>query len=332
MTKSVITSIRNTTGIIELNRPKALNSLNADMVIPIAEVLDAWRDDDSVSQVLIHAPERSFCAGGDVKAVRDQVLTGDMTAAENMFAEEYKLNLAVAEFPKPYGAIMDGVVMGGGQGLSMHGDYRIITTNAFASMPEMAIGYFTDVGMSWKLQRFETGPAMGRFLALTGYRLKAADLLYTGMATHLVDSPDPERIIEEGFEKALIDARTAPDSDTGEPQLAAWQDDIDAVFGFDTWAEIDEALNNHGNAEFVEAVRELTAAASPSSLVATTELLAANSKNDLRAALENELRFSQYLLRQPDFAEGVRAVLVDKTRDPKFTAAGDPEEYRALLR
>lgn len=332
MTTPVITSIENTTGIIALNRPKALNSFNGEMISLVAEVLESWRDNEAVTQVLIHAPERSFCAGGDVKQVREAVLAGDLPLADSFFAEEYPLNLAIAEYPKPYGAIMDGVVMGGGQGVSMHGDYRIITPNAFASMPEMAIGYVTDVGMSWRLQQLAGGPALGRFLALTGYRLKAADLLYSGMATHLVDDPDPARIIAKGFDQALADARTAPDADTGEPQLAAWKEDIEAVFGFDTWTEIDEALQRHDNAEFVTTVMDLIAAASPSSLVATTELLAANAHNDLKSALHNELNLGQHMLRQPDFSEGVRAVLVDKTRDADFTPAGDPAEYRALLR
>lgn len=328
MTNPVITSVRNTTGVIELRRPRALNSLNADMVGEIAAALEKWRDDDAVTQVLIHAPERSFCAGGDVRHVRELILDGRVEQADRFFADEYDLNLAIAEYPKPYGAIIDGVLMGGGQGVSVHGDYRIVTDQAFASMPEMAIGYITDVGMSWKLQQLDTGVAMGRFLALTGYRMTPDDMLYTGLATHLVADADPELIIGGGFEAALEGALT----EHGPSRLQDWRKDIDAVFSHDTWADISAALEHYPNTDFVHEVRELISSASPSALVATAELLAANAETNLATALANERELSRLVLREPDFVEGVRAVLVDKSKDARFSPQPDPERYREVLR
>lgn len=328
MTDSVITSVRNTTGVIELNRPKALNSLSPEMIAEIAAALEKWRDDDAVTQILVHAPERSFCAGGDVRHVRELILDGQLSQADQFFAEEYDLNLAIATHPKPYGALIDGVLMGGGQGISVHGDYRIITDQAFASMPEMAIGYITDVGMSWKLQQLDTGAAVGRFLALTGYRLTPDDMLYTGLATHLVSGVDAEAIIGGGFEAALKGALT----EHGPSRLQDWREDIDAVFSHDTWEEISAALDAHPEGDFVSQVRELLSSASPSALVATTELLAANAGTDLAGALANEKALSYVVLREDDFVEGVRAVLVDKTRDAAFSPQPDPERYRRVLR
>ncbi|AWB82281.1 3-hydroxyisobutyryl-CoA hydrolase [Corynebacterium yudongzhengii] len=327
MDTPVITSISNATGVIALNRPRALNSLNPEMVEIIAEALESWRDDDTVEQVLIHAPERGFCAGGDVRAAREAVLEGKSDEADQFFAGEYRLNNLLAEYPKPFAALADGVIMGGGQGISMHGSHRIVTENAFASMPEMAIGYITDVGMSYALQAI-TGKATGRFLALTGYRLKAEDMLHTGLATHVVDSPDIEALTRQSFDDVLADARTT----AIDPPIARVAEDIEAVFRYGSWEEIDKALRSHDNQEFVELVDELIAGASKASLVATAELLAVNAERNLSEALDNELRLGSFMIRQPDFAEGVRAVLVDKTKDASF---GDPlpaSEYRQYLR
>lgn len=327
MTNPVITSVRNTTGVIELSRPKALNSLNQEMIEEIRAALEKWRDDDAVTQILVYAPERSFCAGGDVRRARELILEGRPEEADEFFAAEYELNRVISEYPKPYGAIIDGVLMGGGQGISVLGDFRIITDNAFASMPEMAIGYITDVGMSWKLQQLDTGAATGRFLALTGYRLTPDDMLYTGLATHLVGDPDPEAIIGGGFAAALDGALT----EHGPSQMQDWQEAIDAVFSHDSWADISAALDSCEDTEFVKKVREMTAQASPSALVATAELLTANAHTDLAGALENERKLSYVVLREPDFVEGVRAVLVDKTRDAQFSEAQDPQVYREVL-
>lgn len=318
---TVITSISNTTGVLQLNRPRAINALTPEMVEAVSRALRQWRDDDAVTQVLVASnSEKGFCSGGDVRWAREQVLAGKADEADEFFAVEYAMNRQIAEFPKPYVALIDGVVMGGGLGVSAHGSHRVITPAAFASMPEMAIGYVTDVGMSQVFQRLRFGPAMGRFLALTGYRLTAADMLASGLATHHVDAADgvAEAIVAEGVDQALAQLATQPQEPS---RLVDMVEDIDATFGHDTWAEIDRALASHDNAEFVDLVRELITGASPTSLTRSTELMAANLEVDLAQALDNERQVGEKMRRHPDFVEGVRAVLVDKTRDAQFTTA-----------
>lgn len=337
--KPVIVSVRQTTGVVELNRPRALNSLTPEMVDLILGALEAWRDDDAVTQVLIVSnSEKGFCAGGDVRYAREQILAGNEADVDAFFRTEYAMNHRIAQYPKPYAALIDGVVMGGGLGVSAHGSHRIITERAFAAMPEMAIGYVTDVGMSWLLQRTgPASPALGAFLGLTGYRLTPADMLWAGVATHQISSADVptlvDAVVADGLDAALTGYSSGP---AGKSDLAAMIDDIEATFGHATWAEINAALESHGNAEFVGRVRELMAGASPSSVVATAELFAANREApDLRAGLDNEERLGELIRRRPDFAEGVRAVLVDKTRDAAFdpatTATVDPASFRAVL-
>ncbi|QGU04071.1 enoyl-CoA hydratase/isomerase family protein [Corynebacterium comes] len=330
----VLVSVRHHTGVLELNRPKALNSLNPEMVEIITRSLEQWRDDDSVTQVLITSTsDRAFCAGGDVRHVREEILAGEEAAVDRFFSDEYAMNHMIAGYPKPYIAVMDGIIMGGGLGVSAHGSHRVITERAWASMPEMAIGYITDVGISYASQRWPgSSPAVGAFIGLTGYRLNEADMMYTGLATDIID--DAEAFIGDliglGVDGALGEHSTEVQE---ESRLLAWRDDIEATFHHASWAEIDAALESHDNQEFVQEVRTLMANGSPSATVATAELYAANRRAaDLRAGLDNEERLGELIRRQPDFLEGVRAVLVDKTQDAQFTPAHDPAEYRDVLR
>lgn len=327
MSAPVMTSIRNTTGVIELTRPKALNSLNREMIDTMRHALEQWRDNDSVTQVLVYAPERSFCAGGDVREIYEAVRAGRPEIGDDYFAAEYSLNRYIAGYPKPYGALADGIIMGGGQGISMHGRYRIVTEKTWASMPEPAIGYITDVGMSHTLQAI-AGEAVGRFAALTAYRLTAEDLLHTGLATHVVPQAEPEEIISGGFEAALAEARTV----AVDPPLQRWESDIEAVFSHDHWDEIEQALARHDNPEFVDLVNSLIDGASRASLIASAELLAVNATRSLADALDNEYALGTMMIREPDFVEGVRAVLVDKTKDAQFSDPRPAAEYRAALR
>ena len=326
MTEFVKTEVRGTTGVITLDRPKALNSLNPEMARAIDEILKQWRDDDTVTQVVIQSSGKHFCSGGDVRAARDGVLEGRLDEVDTFFADEYAMNLDIANYPKPYIALCSGVIMGGGMGVSAHGSHMVVTEDAFASMPEMNIGYITDVGMSWLLQNLPKHPsqALGAFLALTGYRLTPDDMLATGLATHKVASLEgvQDGIVEHG--PGYLDEIAL---EQGESQLAALYSDIETTFT-GSWAEIRERLDG----EFGEKVQELTKQASPSSLVAAAELIAANASQDLAGALDNERRLGAVMVREPDFAEGVRAVLVDKDQAPKFAPEADPSKYRAVLR
>ena len=240
MTEFVKTEVRGATGVITLDRPKALNSLNPEMARAIDEILKQWRDDDTVTQVVIQSSGKHFCSGGDVRAARDGVLEGRLDEVDTFFADEYAMNLDIANYPKPYIALCSGVIMGGGMGVSAHGSHMVVTEDAFASMPEMNIGYITDVGMSWLLQNLPKHPsqALGAFLALTGYRLSPDDMLATGLATHKVASLDGvlDGIVEHG--PGYLDEVAL---EQGESQLAALYSDIEATFT-GSWAEIRESL------------------------------------------------------------------------------------------
>ncbi|SDS27298.1 3-hydroxyisobutyryl-CoA hydrolase [Corynebacterium timonense] len=326
----VITQVVERTGIITLDRPKALNSLSYDMITQLADILGQWRDDDAIEQVVIRSAGKHFCSGGDVKAAREGILSGNADHVDRYFEEEYALNLDIARYPKPYIALVGGVDMGGGLGVSAHGSHMVVSEEAFASMPEMNIGFVTDVGMSWLLQNLPGHPsqALGAFLALTGYRLTADDMLATGLATHKVAAETleglAERIATEGL-GVLDEVALEP----GPSALEQWYEPIDALFD-GPWADISARLGE--NPEFAELVGELTAQASPSALVAAAELIRVNANRDLEAALRNELALGSVLTREPDFAEGVRAVLVDKSRDASFAPQPEPDRYRAVLR
>ena len=241
------------------------------------------------------------------------------------------MNNALANFPKPVVALIDGVAMGGGLGISAHGSHRVITENALAAMPEMVIGFSPDVGMTWMMARMvgEPGrpiPALASFALLTGWRFSPADMLWSGLATDYVPSEDlgefMDTVIAESLDDALERFSTQP---TGESELAVWLPEIEECFGHSTWADISAALSECANTEFVELVHGLMRDANPSSVVATVELFNANLEaSSLRVALENENAIGSELRREPNFLEGVRAVLVDKTRDAKFV----PSDYK----
>ena len=326
MSEFVTTEVRGTTGVIALDRPKALNSLNPGMARAIDAALDAWRDDDAVEQVVIHSTGKHFCSGGDVRAAREGMLDGREAEVDAFFADEYAMNLKIANYPKPYIALCSGVIMGGGMGVSAHGSHMVVTEDAFASMPEMNIGYITDVGMSWLLQNLPKAPSqsLGAFLGLTGYRMSPDDMLAIGLATHKVATLDGvlDGIVAHG--PGYVDTIALG---AGESELLSLTDDIDSAFR-GPWAEIQERLSG----ELAELVEQLTAQASPSSLVAAAELFAANAAQDLAGALDNERRLGAVMLREPDFAEGVRAVLVDKDHAPRFAPQPDPAKYRSVLR
>lgn len=324
----IITEVRDTTGIITLNRPKALNSITHEMVRDIQAALDAWREDDAISQVVIQSSGKHFCSGGDVRQVRDGILDGDLERVDTFFRDEYAMNVDIANYPKPYIALCNGVIMGGGMGVSAHASHMVVTEDAFASMPEMFIGYITDVGMSWLLQRLPKVPSqsLGTYLGLTGYRMSADDMLATGLASHKVATLDGvlDGIVAEG--PAYLDKVAAPQGDS---ELLSRIDDIAPVFT-GSWPEIQAKLAQ-APAEFRAQTDELMVGASPSALVAAAELFEANKDLDLKQAIANELALGGVVYREPDFVEGVRAVLVDKTKDAQFAPQPEPEKYRKAL-
>ncbi|MET2717812.1 enoyl-CoA hydratase/isomerase family protein [Streptomyces harbinensis] len=313
-------------GLLTLNRPTALNALTPEMVAALAAALERWREDPSVGGVVLRsASPRAFCAGGDVRAARATVLAGEPEAADAFYAAEYALNGRIAAFPKPYVSLIDGLVMGGGLGISVHGAVRVVTERAVFAMPETRIGFFPDVGASWFLPRL--GEALGRYLGLTGARLDAAQALECGLATHFVpgaELPALEEALRAGGAGgagegvvATVErfARPAPAVD------AAWTERralIERCFGDGRLPEILRRLAAEPG-EWARATLAELSGFSPTSLALTAELLARGAASaDLEVCLERELILARRVARGHDFAEGVRALLVDKDLAPKW--------------
>lgn len=329
---SVVATRQGRIGHLLLNRPKALNALDQAMIRGMADALEAWRDDHAVQAVLVEgAGGRAFCAGGDIRAIREYALAGNTPAIEAFFSEEYDLNAAIASYPKPYVSLIDGVCMGGGIGLSVHGRMCITTEAGLFAMPETIIALFPDVGGSYALPRMPG--ALGMYLGLTGARLQGADAVHAGLATHLVARADLDAlraaIVADGAAAVAGFAQALPAFSLA-PHRAA----IDHCFGADSVAEVIARLEADGGDWAAGALKELRAV-SPSSLLWTFEIIRRGAALSLRAALDEELRLTRRVAVHPDFIEGVRAALVDKDRAPKWNPARvedvDPAAIAAMF-
>jgi enoyl-CoA hydratase len=315
---SVIAEVAHGVGRLVLNKPRMLNALDPEMIAALATALERWRDDAAVRLVTIEgAGGRAFCAGGNVRLIRDNVLRGDAAASEAFFSSEYRVNRMIAEYPKPYVALIDGLSMGGGMGLSIHGAYRVVTEHAVMAMPETAIALFPDIGASHFLSRLPG--RLGLYLALTGARVSPGDAIYAGLATHYVPRASLEALkaalVRDGVEALAAHAHTAPES-----LLAGDRDAIDRCFAADDVPTILRTLEAEGS-EWASRTFETLRQMSPTSLCVTTELLKRGATMSLPECLEMELRLTRGVIRHPDFAEGVRAQVVEKTRDPKWRPA-----------
>jgi len=314
--RSVMASRDGRIGRIRLDRPTALNALDLDMVRAIHAALDDWRDEPKVHAVVVESTDpRSFCAGGDVRAIREFALAGNDDAIFAFFSEEYALNRAIAEYPKPYIALIDGICMGGGIGISVHGSARVATEHALFAMPETAIALFPDIGASHVLPRLPG--ALGIWLALTGGRLAGADAAHAGLATHHVP-------------RARLSALSAALAEDGQAVLAAFAEPlppfsfasqraaIDRCFGAPSVKEILARLAIEPTPFGADTLAALSGF-SPSSICWSFEILRRGARQTLPAALADELALVRRVARHPDFAEGVRAMLVDKDRKPRWT-------------
>lgn len=315
-------------GIAILDRPTALNALNRGMVQALSQQLAAWKDDAEVAAVLVRSTGgRAFCAGGDIRAVTDQARTEGVAAAVPFFHDEYRLNWRISQFPKPYVALLDGVTMGGGVGISAHGRYRVVTEQTLVAMPETLIGFFPDVGGTWVLSR---DPALGMYLGLTGARLHAADSLAAGFGTHFVPRQRLEAL--EEMLAAGKPALASLESVKGEPPpgvLAGQRHDIDHVFGASTLAEVERRLGR--SAWGRERLAELAQRSPMSQAVTFAQLRRGAGMVDLAEALRLEYRMVHRFLGGHDFHEGVRALLVDKDRKPHWSHAGTAEVSEAEI-
>ncbi|MFQ3623800.1 MAG: enoyl-CoA hydratase/isomerase family protein [Acetobacteraceae bacterium] len=314
----VLTEVAGGVGRIVLNRPRALNALEPGMIAAITAALERWRDDPAVHLVTIEgAGGRAFCAGGDVRMIRDNVLRGDAAASEAFFSAEYRMNRMIAEYPKPYVALIDGLSMGGGLGVSIHGSARVVTEHAVMAMPETAIALFPDIGASYFLPRLPG--RIGLYLALTGARVSAGDALHAGLATHFVPRAALESL-KAALSRQGVAALAAHAHPPPEGLLAADRPAIDSCFAPETVPEILESLEARGDA-WAAATLETLGRMSPTSLCVTAELLRRGQGMSLADCLGMELRLTRRVIVHPDFAEGVRAQVIDKTRDPRWCPA-----------
>uniref|UniRef100_W5UBM4 3-hydroxyisobutyryl-CoA hydrolase n=1 Tax=Ictalurus punctatus TaxID=7998 RepID=W5UBM4_ICTPU len=316
-------------GVITLNRPKALNALNLSMIRLLHPQLKKWENDSETDLVIIKgAGGKAFCAGGDIRAVTEAGKAGD-SLAQDFFREEYILNNAIGTYRKPYVALIDGITMGGGVGLSVHGRFRVATEKTLFAMPETAIGLFPDVGGGYFLPRLQG--KLGLFLALTGFRLKGRDVQRSGVATHFVQS---EKI--SALEKDLVglkspsagDVAAVLDSYQEQSRLDAEKpfvlqqhtEAIDRLFEGSSVEEILEKLQKDQSA-FAQKQVETLSKMSPTSLKLTFRQLQAGAGLSLQEVLVMEYRLCQACMRGHDFYEGVRAVLIDKDQSPKWKPA-----------
>uniref|UniRef100_A0A671L4Z7 3-hydroxyisobutyryl-CoA hydrolase n=1 Tax=Sinocyclocheilus anshuiensis TaxID=1608454 RepID=A0A671L4Z7_9TELE len=296
-------------GVITLNRPKALNALNLTMIRHIYPQLKKWVKDSETDLVIIKgAGEKAFCAGGDIRAVSEAGKAGD-SLTQDLFREEYILNNTIGTYQKPYVALIDGITMGGGVGLSVHGRFRVATEKTLFAMPETGIGLFPDVGGGYFLPRLQG--KLGLFLALTGFRLKGRDVQRVGVATHFLQS---DKIVS--LEKDLVDLKTPSNSDVAQ-LLDSYQEQVCGKNRPGSVEEIMENLKKDGSA-FALKQTETLAKMSPTSLKLTFRQIQEGARMSLQEVLVMEYRLSQACMRGHDFYEGVRAVLIDKHQSPKW--------------
>ena len=315
-------------GRILLNRPKALNALDLPMIRAVAAALAAWRDDPRVHLVLIEgAGERAFCAGGDIRALRQHQIDRDRAPIDAFFTEEYALNAAIAAYPKPYVALIDGICMGGGIGVSVHAPYRVATEHASFAMPETAIGFFPDIGASFFLPRLPG--AVGTWLGLSGAWVGGADAVRAGLATHFAPRAAlpalAASLAAEGI--GALGAHAAP---LAEGTLGAWRPAIDRCFAAPTIPALLDLLAAE-TGQWAQDTRASLRAASPSALFWTRRLLREGAGRIVAECLAAEFALTRTVMAHPDFVEGVRAMVVDKDRAPRWTPPAVAEVQAATI-
>lgn len=311
-------------GIIRLNRPKAINAVTLEMIRDIEKALDAFETDPDVVVILLEgAGERGLCAGGDIRALwESSKVRGDL--GKILWREEYILNARIAKFPKPYVAFMDGIVMGGGVGLSAHSSHRVVTEKTKLAMPEVGLGFFPDVGGTWLLSR--APGEIGTYFGLTGQTMNGADAIHAGFADAVVPSDKLPALREvltrvrpgtsSAEVKTLID-RFATGATAG--PVAAMQPKIDGWFARDRMEDIVTALQRDGS-ELAQATLKTLGEKSPRGMVVTLKLLRlARASSSLEECLVREYRAALEVFASDDFREGVRAAVIDKDRSPKWS-------------
>jgi enoyl-CoA hydratase len=320
----IFARIQGHAGIISLNRPAAIHALTLPMVHAMVEALLAWERDDAVRAIIIdHADGRGFCAGGDIAFLRDSALNDGGANGRKFFHDEYQLNHLLFTYAKPVVAFMDGITMGGGVGISQPARFRVATENTRFAMPETGIGLFPDVGGGWYLSRLEG--RVGPFLALTGARIDGAECAALGLATHYlpaettgeakrrISEEEPDRI--DGILGALA-ATTPP-----EPRIIGNLGAINRHFASDSYEDILASLDADDGDWAMKERAALNTKSPQTCKVALRQLATSLTLTDFADNMAMEFRIASRVLTRPDFAEGVRAVIVDKDNAPRWDPA-----------
>jgi enoyl-CoA hydratase len=322
MTDDVLTHRHGAVGHISLNRPKALHALTLEMCHAMSAALSEWADDDGVEAVIIdHAEGRGFCAGGDIAFLRNSALNDGGVSGRKFFHDEYQLNHQLFTYPKPVVAFMDGITMGGGVGIAMPARYRVATENTRFAMPETGIGLFPDVGGGWYLSRLSG--RLGQFLALTGARLDGAESCWAGLVTHYLPTEKiaeaKARIIEHPARIAGILSELSDKH--AEPRIEGNADRIAKHFASDRYEDILASLEADDSEWAAKELATLRTKSPQTCKVALRQLAQSTKLDDFAENMRQEYRIASRVLTRPDFAEGVRAVITDKTNDPKWNPA-----------
>jgi enoyl-CoA hydratase len=323
--REVIAERRGRLGILTLNRPKALNALSLTMVELLDATLAEWAGDPAIDAVLLRGTGRAFCAGGDVRAIgglADPAARAEL--ARRFFGTEYRLNLRIHTYAKPFIALAHGIVFGGGMGVSVHGAFRIVDETTVMAMPETALGLFPDVGATWFLNRCPG--RLGLYLGLTGVRLRAADAIWSGLATHFVPAERSTALVDALAElpalnrESISSAIAGYTADPGTGDAALRSAGIDAAFAKERLEDVIEGLADGTESWQTEAYAALRRA-SPTSLRATWRRLLNAPGQTIEEVLADDLRMAVNIVRGHDFAEGVRAILIDKDNTPAWIPA-----------
>jgi enoyl-CoA hydratase len=314
---------RGAAGLVTLNRPDALNALTRAMARAFAEQMAAWKDDPAVTRIVVTgAGSRAFCAGGDLRALYDLGRADRYDEALTFWREEYRLNARIKHYRKPYVAIVDGIVMGGGVGIAMHGSHRVAGDGFRFAMPEVGIGFFPDVGATWILPRLPDDT--GTYCALTGARIEAADATGLGLATHRVPSARLPDLLDGLCGSVPVDALLAAFAEpAGSGPVQARQNAIARLFNADRIEDILSALDHAGatldtDADFAREAAATIRTKSPLSLKIALAQLRRGQSLDFDACLRTEFRIVSRVVTGHDFYEGVRAVIVDKDHRPRW--------------
>jgi len=306
-------------GIVTLTRPKALNAVTHAMVLALERALDAWRDDESVQLVIIRGEGRAFSAGGDIVDIYNAGRAGRPPVG--FFADEYRLNAKIASYPKPYIALINGIAMGGGVGVSYHGAQRVVTENAVFAMPEVGIGFFPDVGGSYILPRLKG--AFGMYLALTGARIRWGDQLGCGLATYAVPAESLAALTADlaasGDVRGSLRAHcVTPEREIDEARAFA----INKHFSLGSLDQLIASLRADAQEDaFAAETLEVLAAKSPTSLCVAFDQVASGNALDMDECMRMEFRILNRMLAGHDFYEGIRAAVIDKDNRPVWRPA-----------